>query len=259
MTLGLTVLTINLTGYIPDPKNDQYWSFEQKLLFTLSASTAGSIDLRKYTSPRHNQRKTGTCVAQSVIKALEIKRRMAGKPHVDLSVLHLYFLCRQLMKPPQTNMDKGTHIYLAAHCLRKFGVCQDSLWPFDESKIYLNPGWKPLSSGAAHKIDACYRIKSRGTDRVDSVIAALLDGNPIVYATAVGSNWTSYRKGQVLQLPDKISGWHATVIIGWTGTHFICENSWGTSWGDNGFYLIDPDVIASTSANDFWVIREGYE
>lgn len=32
---------------------------------------------------------------------------------------------------------------------------------------------------------------------------------------------------------------HAVVIIGYTPTHWIIKNSWGTGWGQNGFAYVN--------------------
>jgi C1A family cysteine protease len=40
---------------------------------------------------------------------------------------------------------------------------------------------------------------------------------------------------------------------------FIGENSWGTGWGDDGYYLIAPEVIADPISQDFWVITGSWE
>src|SRR6266478_5499568 len=66
-----------LGGHLPDPKDDDslrgYWDFDAQLKPHLAAAAApGNIDLRPSSSPRHNQGQTGSCVAQSVTKALEI-------------------------------------------------------------------------------------------------------------------------------------------------------------------------------------------
>jgi hypothetical protein len=110
-----------------------------------------------------------------------------------------------------------------------------------------------------HKITAFYKIRSTGQDRVAAVIQCLRAGNPVVFGTATGDNWHGYAKGQVLGLPAKETGRHATVLLGYTGGRFIGENSWGTGWGDNGFYLMDPAVVASPESSDFWVPQAGFE
>ena len=117
-----------LGGYRPDPPDDRHWGFETRLRAHLPTA-AGSVDLRPYASPRHNQGQTGSCVAQSVVKALENLERqkicqdqglrpeqVGPQQHQDLSVLALYYLCRERMEPPEMAQDSGTFQWLACDC-----------------------------------------------------------------------------------------------------------------------------------------------
>ena len=60
-------------------------------------------------------------------------------------------------------------------------------------------------------------------------------GNPVVYGTIVGQNWFDYTKGQVLTIPEDNQGGHCTCLVGYVNGKFIGENSWGKSWGEQGY------------------------
>ncbi len=181
--------------------------------------------------------------------------------HVDLSVLCLYYLAREQRGPEYVNEDGGTYVSFGCHCLKEFGVPPEADWPFNPNieVVRSRPPLKVRQKGYVHKIDSYYRIKSTGDKRVKAVIKALQAGNPVVYGTKCGSNWFTYRKGETLGLCDNPEGGHATCLVGYVHGLFIGENSWGTSWGDDGFYWMDPEVIASSDSQDFWVITGGWE
>jgi C1A family cysteine protease len=178
-------MTFVCGGFRPEPDPDQkHWSFE--LLKPALAAYAGKAsDLRGFASPRHDQSHSGSCVAQSTIKALELKRiqKYGLLSHVDLSRLALYFLAREMMDPQETDKDDGTFVSLAADVLRRFGVCRESadpakpddkaFWPFDLDLLFTSPGWLQMRQAYIHKIDAWYKIYSTGDDRVNDVILAL--------------------------------------------------------------------------------------
>lgn len=248
-------------GFRPDPESDRYWSYEDLLKPKMLIRTTGDVDLRPFTSPRHNQGSTGSCVANATVKALEIKRiqKYGREAHVDLSRLAVYYLARELMLPSETHLDDGTNIGLAFDVLRRFGVCPEADWPFDTAKLTTPPSWKAMRNAYQNKIQAFYRIRSTGNNRVDEVIRCLQAGNPVVFGTVVGSNWFNYQKGQVLKLPDKVEGSHATVIVGFENGLFIGENSWGSGWGNDGFYFMAPEVLSSDKSRDFWVPQAGWE
>ena len=130
-------------------------------------------------------------------------------------------------------------------------MARESYWPFDVSQKFVNPGWSVMRNGAENKIAAAYRIDGRGEERCNNIIAALAAGKPVVYGTKVGGDWHRYRGG-VLGEESEPHGGHATTLVGWTGSVFIGENSWGRGWGEDGFYKIDPEVIGGGDAYDFW-------
>ena len=197
----------NVSGFRPDPPSEKYWSFEDQLENKMISTGSWDIDLREYTSPRHRQLSTSSCVGQSVVKALEVKRIMKHgyDAHIDLSVLSVYYLARELMNPQETDKDSGTYISLACDVLRRFGVCPETDWPFKTNKVLFSPPWKAMRNAYLHKIKAFYRINSVGQDRIEKVVKALQARNPVVFGTSVGTNWFSYRdKTQVISLPNQV-------------------------------------------------------
>lgn len=250
-----------VNGHRPDP--DLHYNHFNTSLFGSHLVTTGDADLRPFSSPRQNQRVTGTCVAQSVIKALEIKRIMKHgmAAHVDLSVMDLYFGARDLMNPKETNVDNGTFIYLACEVLKRFGVCREVMNPFDEKNLFTPSPILATREAFMNKIKTAYRIQSSGWDRVDDVVANLRVGNPVVFGTLVGDNWFNYEPSKGALKPTKFEdakGSHATCLVGWVDNKFITENSWG-DWGDNGYGWLQPEVIADDNSKDFWTIVDGSE
>jgi C1A family cysteine protease len=251
-------------GFRPEPPNPKHLSFE-KLLKPRIASFAsfGDKDLREFSpaNQRHDQSRTSSCTANAVVRAVEIRQNMypGGPPYVDLSRLAIYYLARQMMTPPETDKDEGSYISHACDVLRRFGVCPEADWPFAIEKLFTPPTWMSMRRAYQHKIKAFYRITSSGSARVAEVARCVQAGLPVVYGTLIGSDWYGYR-GELasippLDVPAEPKGGHATILIGTMGNTFIGENSWGSGWGDEGFYRITTDVIASRNSSDFWVME----
>ncbi len=75
-----------------------------------------------------------------------------------------------------------------------------------------------------------------------AIIAALQDG-PLVGYMDVYSDFYSYSSGIYARLPSATyQGGHGIVIVGYyddgVDRYWICKNSWGTTWGDNGYFNI---------------------
>jgi C1A family cysteine protease len=228
---------------------------------------SGDADLRPFSGPRHDQRWSNSCVANACIKALEIKRiqKHGLAAHVDLSRLAVYYLARELMSPPETHNDEGTYVSHAFNVLRRFGVPPEANWPFDLDKVNTPPSFMSLRVAYLHKIESYFKIRSTGAARVTEVINCLRAGNPVVFGTNVGDNWYQHYKSKGPLVPlkpvpreDRV-GLHAVVIVGYVDGMFLIENSWGVTWGDDGYGLVSPELIASPTSKDFWVAQEGFE
>ena len=236
-----------------------------------------SVDLRPYSSPVQDQFDTSACTANAVIKAREIMRiRKFGKAaHVDLSRMAPYYIARELMVPCEVDKDEGTYLSLVAEAIRRFGVCEEKLWPFCKENLFASPTWLAMRKARLNAIQGWAKLRSSGNRRVEDVIEVLRAGVPVPYGTRCGSSWFSYKQGDVLRKlrSADYDGWHATVLLGWDNHQglFIGENSWGPDWGDTfydevtgeprrGFYYIDPEVIASVSdSHDFIVMSDDPE
>jgi C1A family cysteine protease len=247
-------------GHRPDPLDQKFKNFDKAAL--APHINPGDVDLRQFSSPRHNQRQTSTCVAQSTIKALEIKRiqKHGIENHVPLSVMDLYFGARDLMDPKETNIDNGTFIYLACEVLKRFGVCREEMNPFKESNIFIPTPILASREAYMNKIADSFKIYSYGNNRIDDVIANLQVGNPVVFATQVGDTWFQYNENsEPLGLEKNPKGGHAICLVGYVDGKFIIENSWGNDWGHDGFAYLQPEVLSSNDSMDFWSIADGSE
>jgi len=62
----------------------------------------------------------------------------------------------------------------------------------------------------------------------------------------------SYTGGVYVHTTGSVLGGHAVKIVGWgneSGTNYwIVANSWGTGWGENGYFRIAWDQCGISSA-----------
>lgn len=274
-----------LQGWRPETVPEAIWSFGERARDRVVAAQQAwsGPDLRQMSVGRQDQSSSNSCAGQAVAKACEIKRvsriyeqqRTAGSAHDtalvvarsqhrNLSAMAIYYLARDLMplRPDGTDevhYDEGAYLSAACDVLRRWGVCTEDKWPFDVDKIKTPVSWKAMRQAKTHKIHAFYRIEPGA--RVEDTISNLDVGNPVVYGTAIGPEWDSYQDGEVLGKPSRITGHHATVLLAYDRVRglFLGENSWGTGWGDEGFYRIDPRVIESFETQELVVIAGGWE
>jgi len=75
-----------------------------------------------------------------------------------------------------------------------------------------------------------------------SIQAAILAGGPIEVSFTVYQDFMSYSSGVYLHTWGNELGGHAVKMVGWgvsgSQNYWICANSWGTTWGIQGFFWI---------------------
>jgi uncharacterized repeat protein (TIGR02543 family) len=88
----------------------------------------------------------------------------------------------------------------------------------------------------------------------DALKNALVNYGPIAVTMAVYSDFYYYSTGVYSHVTGYLSGYHAILLVGYDDTNgcFIVKNSWGTGWGESGFFR-----IAYSEMND--AVDFGYE
>ncbi|XP_020821255.1 pro-cathepsin H isoform X1 [Phascolarctos cinereus] len=80
----------------------------------------------------------------------------------------------------------------------------------------------------------------------EAMTEAVAHHNPVSFAFEVTADFLSYREGiysnpKCSKSPDKVN--HAVLAVGYGEEngipYWIVKNSWGTSWGNNGYFLIE--------------------
>lgn len=94
-----------------------------------------------------------------------------------------------------------------------------------------------------------------------SVLATSL---PIVFGFTVYESFESQAVAAsgVVPMPapsEKVVGGHAVVLVGYDDVEdrFRVRNSWGTGWGQNGYFEMPYLYVTSGSlASDFWAVQQ---
>jgi hypothetical protein len=149
------------------------------------------------------------------------------------------------------------------------GVCNEASWPSDRH------GAKHLTPAVATEAQetpggAYYRVMHR---QIRDMHAALAEVG-ILYVTlmvhegwnepgptTVPLNYVESGNHRQLALPvirrqGRADGGHAIALVGYTRDGFIIQNSWGPSWGRQGFALL-PYEDYMLHATDVWVAQLG--
>ena len=114
-----------------------------------------------------------------------------------------------------------------------------------QTKMYTGNENAFYASCAQRKISAYFNLHRN----LSSWKTWLAGTGPILAAFNVDSSWdnAASNNGNIDTFhPDTVRGGHAICIVGYRADgRFIVRNSWGTTWGVNGFGYLHPDYIAA--------------
>lgn len=130
--------------------------------------------------------------------------------------------------------------------LRTFGIVSDSCKPYtageghvDHCKLFSHKCVNDDEEYKKYKAGSLPQIMS---GNINAIKKSLVEHGPVETGFQVYEDFMSYKSGIYSHSTGKLLGGHAVKIVGYgieNGTEYwIVANSWGESWGENGFFRI---------------------
>lgn len=244
---------------------------KSKPLRAAAKSQPASIDLRKWCSPVENQGNLGSCTANAGVGMLEYyEKRTTGK-HIDGSRLFLYKVTRELMG---FKGDDGAYLRDAMKAMVLFGVPPEKYWPYNIAKFNDEPSNFCFSFAQNYQALQYYRLdpaSSTTTAALAAIRKNLAAALPAMFGFSVYSSIPPLGDGKGdIPFPEKgdtLEGGHAVLAVGYDDNKkigkskgaLLIRNSWGTSWGENGYGWLPYAYVEAGLADDFWsMVKAGY-
>jgi C1A family cysteine protease len=263
-------------------KGDKYTK-HCKMLLTVEKyhSNIKLVDLRDKCPDVYDQGNLGSCTANSLAFCYhydELLNKESNRTVVDNedtskitvqltpnetsvfvpSRLFIYYNERNL--EGTVDKDAGAEIHDGIHVMNTIGVCPETDWVYDISKFAVKPDEKCYTEALNHKT-ILYNALDQNLDQLK---ACLISGFPVAFGFVVYQSFESDYVRQTGQVPmpeadEKVLGGHAVALVGFDDKQkvFIVRNSWGSNWGDRGyFYMPYEYVLNQELSSDFWTIKK---
>lgn len=237
-------------GWIPGLADQRDVPFENKLI-----KLPSKVSMRSGMPPVYDQGQLGSCTANALSAQLDFMRNKQGEKFIHPSRLFIYY--NERVMEGTTTSDAGAMGRHGIKSLQKQGVCPESEWPYIVSTFTAKPSIRCYED--AIKFEALtYKRVSRV---IEDIKAALLQELPISFGFTVYESFESdaVAKTGVMPMPkpdEAVLGGHETLIVGFDDSKHAVEvrNSWGSSWGDKGYFWMPYQYLVSKLCSDFWVI-----
>ncbi|WP_454045905.1 C1 family peptidase [Chryseobacterium sp. Marseille-Q8038] len=225
--------------------------FKGKSAIAAAATIPSSYSIPN-TPPILNQGQEGSCVAFATAYAaastLEHNFKGITNPRSPEYVYNQIKL---------SGCPNGTYISRGLNLIKDQGVCSWNEMPYTDVECSTQPNATQKTAASTHKFTTWATVDKTNINNVKTLLSMNL---PIIIAVTVdGSfdNLSSANNWIWKSHSGAVRGGHAICVVGYDDAKqaFKVQNSWGTTWGDHGFFWINYAFFAKTTNG---AINESY-
>lgn len=203
-----------------------------------------SVDLSSSCGPVRDQGQMGSCTAFASTGMLEFLFRKYRGLTPEFSPLFQYY--NERMMDGDFPQDAGSTGRTAVKCINQFGVCLEDQMPYSDSAVSEAPDATAISGATDYEAGAYHAITN-----VQDMKSCLASGYCFIVGFTV---WDSFESDALaasglMPIPnvetESILGGHEVLFVGYDDTvqcpespvgAFKVKNSWGTGWGQSGYF-----------------------
>lgn len=249
-------VTQRILNVVPSRGTERDWQYQDALgSGALGAVVAVpvAVDLRANWWSIADQEDTGSCVGWASADGV-VRYHMVGAGTLRRSELlsprYVWMAAKETdeftSRPTSFVESAGTSLKAALDICRKYGIVTMGALPFHiATKMHVGSETTFYATAAQRRITSYFNL-GKNLNEWKSWLAGK---GPILAALSVDQTWdnaaATYGNLDTF-MPATVRGGHAIAVVGYTATgRFIIRNSWGTSWGDNGFAYASSSYIVA--------------
>jgi C1A family cysteine protease len=243
-------------GWVPDLPD------QRDHLFAAPPEEVGvlppSVDLRSQCPPVYDQGHLGSCTANAIGGAFEFD--LLAQQLTDFVPSRLFIYYNERAIEGSIDSDSGAMIRDGIKSVAKVGVCAETSWKYDITKFTQRPSDACYQEALGNRLTSYQRIPRV----LDQFKGCLASGRPFVFGFTVYEGFESEKvaKTGVVSMPaagEQVLGGHAVLAVGYDDTtqSFIVRNSWGSGWGQHGYFTLPYGYLTGRGLSaDFWTVKQ---
>jgi C1A family cysteine protease len=220
-------------------------------------------------SPIEDQGPLGSCTANAAVGLIEYYQKKTTGKFIDMSRLFLYKVTRNLLG---LTGDTGAYLRTTMAAMVLFGSPPEGYYPYKIQEFDNEPSAFMYSFAKEFQTMRYYRLDSPqipANELLSRIKRFLSRQMPSMFGFTVFNSINQASSTGEIPFPcntDNQVGGHAMVAVGYDDNKEIknkncglvtkgairIRNSWGTSWGDNGYGWLPYDYILKELAMDWW-------
>lgn len=266
-------------GWIPDVPSIRDYTTGHPHVAPLVAKTAlaappalpSKADLRPHFPPVEDQQNLGACTAHAAAALVGYFERKALGRSTDVSRLFIYKTTRDLTG---SNGDSGAYLRTTMEALAVFGAPPETYWPYDGRQESENTHFDAEPNAfcyafarnfAALKYVRLDPVGAAPAQVLANIRSALASGLPSMFGFPAYDEYMNAGADGKIAYPapsSQLYGGHANAAVGYddhltigadTGA-LLVRNSWGTSWGIEGYGWLSYKYVTDALAVDWWTV-----
>jgi len=200
----------------------------------------------------YDQKQTGSCTANAICQAYNI---LGDFSTFQPSRMYLYYKERLVENNNSSRgiSDTGADAADGLNWIQKIGICSESDWPYVESNANISPPCKCDCDAVYHSLSGIASLDQPNNANYTSNLSTaikntLVEGYPVLIGVQVYDSFMASTSGHI-PMPDTnaetLQGGHEILITGYSDatSEFQFVNSWGNTWGDEGFGYLPYSYI----------------
>lgn len=227
-----------------------------------------------WTTPAKNQGSCGSCWIFATVGVLESCYKICeNDPNLDIDLSEQYALSCLPGATNNTGCEGGSTSKLFEYIFSNSsdgnyhnGIIPESCFPYTANQD------TPCENKCENWVEQLipiydWGLSSRGGfNRIPEIKRTIMEMGPItakILATEDFSNWlsTSHNPNDFYPFDERVEEYnHYIVLVGWkddssigNGGYWICKNSWGDTFGYDGFFNIEYDALYVGFGHMHWV------